>query len=291
MKKMTLVFVTMGILVSSAFGAFATDYYPMDDGKGNLSYTVDYTVTADQGHEEEIEAGKSMYGLIAVKGTGEIDLESESIEIVYIDQAKIQNGKITFSGFLPLGEEPDSDSFEECTLFVGGPGFAGAKQIGVLKEKPDGVIISGTVTDTVTSSSSTKKATITAKSGDATVGAPVQVGENGAYSITVPIGTTYSIVITKDGFLPYTITGVPATAPLSGVDADISGCAGDVDGNKVIELDDLRAVLADYNESENLENANADVDSNAIVELDDLRAVLANYNETQASKTQAYTAE
>ena len=116
-------------------------------------------------------------------------------------------------------------------------------------------------------------------------------GADGTFSLTVSGGENLSVVFSKKAYLTFTYTGVNVAGGLDFGDVDITGCAGDVDENKVIELDDLRAVLADYNESENMENANADVDGNGVVELDDLRAVLANYNETQASKTQAYTAE
>ena len=309
MKKTVLIFAMVAIFAFSVLGASAASYSPTEGEDGTYSYKIKFNVKAlvDAGDNAELKAEyrpkESMYGLVAVVGTDKTEL-SATDNYVYIDQATVDaDGNVEFGPFLPMGPSPDmyleegepADSgveyFEECSLFIGGEGLGSAVCIGVLKDA-SGVEISGTVTDTVTASTSSKVATITVYDSTGTqVGTPVTTDADGKYAAFVPAGEGYKIVYTKPGFLSFTYTGVNVTAALTGVDANIGGCAGDVDENDVVELDDLRAVLTDYNETENLENANADVDDNGVVELDDLRAVLANYNETLESKTQAYTAQ
>ncbi|MFA7636966.1 MAG: carboxypeptidase regulatory-like domain-containing protein, partial [Monoglobales bacterium] len=158
--------------------------------------------------------------------------------------------------------------------------LSSAKAIGVLKEAGSGVVVEGIVTDTVTSVLSSKVTTVTAKNdSDETVGAPATTSATGEFTLVVPAGT-YKLVFTKGGFLSYTLTDVDVTAGLTDVNISLNSCAGDVDNNGVIELDDLQAVLTDYNKTTGLFRPNADVDDNGVVELDDLQRILSNYNGT-----------
>lgn len=290
MKKSVLIFMAMAILCCSMFGASAANYYPREDSKGNYSYSITCDVTKLDGVDtSKIENGKSMYALVAVKGTGASINLAAAESFVYIDQATIKNGKITFSGFLPMGPDPDDlENFEECTLFVGGAGLSSAKAIGVLKDA-SGVAVEGVVTDTVTSANSSKVTTVTAKNeAGEVVGAPVTTSATGAYTLTVPAGT-YSLVFTKDGFLSFTLTGVDAAAGLTGVNVDISNLAGDVDGNGEVKLPDIQALIKDYDKSTGLTNANSDVDDNGEVKLPDIQALIKAYDKSNV--TQAYSAK
>jgi len=289
MKKKILLFALVAIMAFSAISVSASslrNFYPVED-----SYSFTYNVGAAN--------ATAQYGMIVVKGTGnDVDMN----EILYIGQAAAdENGNIRFENFAPMGEAPsdyeegaegdngDGVYFEECTVFIGGKGIsdgegdaAKAQAIGVLKNG-SGVPVMGKVVDTFSS----RTAIVKVMDGtDELVSTKTEA--DGTFSLVIGGGENLTVTVAKDAYLTFTYTGVDVTGAVDLGEIDITGCAGDVDGNKVIELDDLRAVLADYNKTENLENDNADVDDNGVVELDDLRAVLANYNETQESKTQAY---
>lgn len=302
MKKTVLIFMVTAILVFSVFGVSAAPYYPTENS-GSYSYTVSCDVSKIDGIDMTlVEKGASMYGLVAVKGTGSgVNLASAD-SFVYIDQATVdKDGFVTFTGFLPMGPGPDQIEpetgavagetyFEECTLFIGGPGFTTAKQIGVLKDA-SGVAVEGTVTDTVTASTSSKVATITVyDSNGVQVGTPVTTNAAGEYSAVVPAGEGYKVVCTKPGFLSFTYTGVNVTTALSGVDFNISTLAGDVNNDGIkVELADLRALLVDFNKESGFTYEYSDIDDSGKAELADLRKLLANFNAEPTSNP--YTAE
>ena len=302
MKKTVLIFALTVLVAFSAFGASAANYYPVENS-GTYSYTVRCDVSKIDGIDMTlVEKGASMYGLVAVKGTGaEIEIE-DADDFVYIDQATVdENGIVTFSGFLPMGPspdvfleegeepEPDVQYFEECTLFIGGAGLTTATYLGELKDA-SGVEIAGTVTDTVTASTSSKVATITVyDSTGEQVGASATTDADGKYTAFVPAGEDYKVVFTKPGFLSFTYTGVNATTALAGVDAIISNLAGDVDGNGEIKIQDIQTLLKDYNATSDFLDVDSDVDAKGEVKIQDIQALLKGYNGTNVST--AFSAE
>ena len=292
MKKAVLIFAMVSLLVLSAFGASAANYYPTQDAAENYSYTVTCALSTIADDAAAIVNGESMYGLVAVLGTGEDADITSATSYVYLDQATVDaEGVVEFAGFLPMGVNPDDESFEECTLFIGGPGFDTAKELGVLKKVPDGFAVSGTVTDGVTVATSTKVTTVTVYDAAGTqVGEPATTAADGTYSMVVPMGEGYSVKFTKPGFLTYTYTGVNVAADLTDVNVTITGLAGDIDGNGEIKVADLSALLKDYHGTVagGLTSPNADVDGNGEVKVADLSALLKDYHGTNV--TEAYTA-
>lgn len=287
MKKKILLFALVAIMAFAAMSVSASgtstislkNYYPTDD-----SYTITYNVG-------EANAA-ALYGMIVVAGTGEnVDLNT----ILYIDQATANDaGIIKFENFAPMGEAPseydaetdaagDNDGilFEECTVYIGGASIGDTAQaIGILKNG-SGVPVSGTVVDTVSS----KFATIKILDGTDEIGT-AETDENGEFSLTIGGGENLTVTVSKTSYLTFTYTGVDVTGAVDLGEIDVSDCAGDVDGNGIVEFPDLQEVLAVYNEGS--EDA-ADVDGNGIVEFPDLQAILASYNDSASDRIEAFT--
>ena len=287
MKKTVLIFALTVLMVFSAFGAYAANYYPVKDVAENYSYTVKCDVSALADDATAVVNGESMYGLVAVIGTGDSISLTSADSYVYIDQAKIdKDGYVTFEGFLPKGATPDAVVpetgavegevyFEECTLFIGGPGFTTAKQIGVLKDASS-LPITGTIVDTASNANSTRVATIKVLDASGSEVSSVTV-KSGAYTVSAPAGTGYKVVISKPGFCTYTFTGVDVIEEVDLGETDISVLAGNANGSEIagINYDDLSAVLANYY-AENVTDV-VDVNGSGAVNFDDLSLVLGNY--------------
>lgn len=266
MKKALMLLTASVVLALSAVCVSAEDYTPVRD-----KYTITY------------EVGKTnaagMYGMVAIKGTNTIIDTSNLANILYIDQTSANSdGIITFSEFAPKGVAPSNANYEESTVFIGGPGFPTATAIGVLKKGELGFFIEGKVVDTASS----KIATITVKDAAGEVIATTTAEADGTFSVAVPAGEGYSVVITKANYMSYTITGVnvsdEAEEPIALPNADMSTSAGDVNGTGFVNIDDLSIVLADYSET-TLSNPNSDINKSGEVNLDDLSIVLAAYSE------------
>ena len=278
-KKTILLFALIAVFAFSAFGASASElnnYYPREDS---------YEITVNVGAEN----AESMYGLVAIKGTG-TDLNlADTGTIVYIDQAKADaNGNITFAKFAPMGPAPSAilpsggpetdktvdDYFAECTVFIGGGHLNTAQAIGILKDGST-LPITGTIVDTASNANSTRVATIKVlDDSDGEVSSTTVA--NGAYTVNAPAGTNYKVVISKPGFCTYTFTGVNVAEAVDLGTTDISTLAGNANGSEIagINFDDLSAVLDHYyDETTEL----YDVNGSGAVNFDDLGIVLDNY--------------
>jgi len=136
MKKAILLLTVALVLVLSAVCVSATEY-------------VDYTPTGDK-YTIIYNVGESnttgMYGMVAIKGTNTIIDTSNLGNIYYIDQASADaDGNISFVEFTPKGILPTDDNYEECTVYIGGPGFPLAEKIGYLKKGEKIVLLIGDI--------------------------------------------------------------------------------------------------------------------------------------------------
>ncbi|MBR5157100.1 MAG: carboxypeptidase regulatory-like domain-containing protein [Clostridia bacterium] len=274
MKKFTLLFLVAAILAFSSFGVAA--FAPEND-----SYTITYNVGAEN-------AG-SMYGMVAISGTGDSVSTTNTDDIVYIDQATADaEGNITFTAFAPMGAAPSDAAYVPSTVFIGGPSYTTVQKIGTLDaEAASTFAITGKVSDTV----SNVAATVTVLNGEEEI-AVAAAAADGTFSIAVAPGT-YNVKFTKAGFCSFTYTNVVVgAADVALAAVDMTALAGDIaeGGNGEVKLPDLTALLGDYNHSGTaITNALADLDANGEVKLPDLTALLGGYN--SANIVQAYAAE
>ena len=137
MKKAFMLLTVVFVLTISAVCASASttpaDYTPEKD-----KYSIVYNVGADN--------ASGMYGMVAIKGIDtELDFSDLSI-IHYIDQTIANNeGKISFIEFAPKGLAPSDADYEECTVFIGGPGYDTAETIGYLRKGETITILLGDI--------------------------------------------------------------------------------------------------------------------------------------------------
>lgn len=266
MKKALLLLAASVVLSLSAICVSAEDFIPTKDK---------YDVVYDVGDTN----ASGMYGMVAIIGTNTIIDTSNLNNIMYIDQTTADaNGIIEFKGFAPKGVAPSHKDFKECTVFIGGPGFDTATAIGVLREGQLGFFIEGKVVGVVGS----KTATVTVKDAAGDTLATTTAEEDGTFSIPVPAGEGYSVVVTVPNYLSYTITGVDvledAEDAIALPNADLSTSAGDINADGYVTTEDLGTLLSDFGEL-TIKNPNSDIDKNGYVTVEDLGALLSALGE------------
>jgi hypothetical protein len=104
--------------------------------------------------------------------------------------------------------------------------------------------------------------------------------DDGAYTLAVPTpqeGARYKLVITKPGYLSYTIKNLNLAEVAEIETIDIRQLAGDVNGDGIVNAVDLTCLLSEFNrEPHNFREA--DIDGNGIVNAADLTYLLAGFN-------------
>lgn len=276
MKKLIVSLLTIATLLATTANVFAAvpKYLPNGDG----TFTVTHNVGASQ-------TGKYC-GVVAVKGTGVLDLNDLS-NIVYIDQVQVDNSgniSLTNFGLRALGE--NEEAYEKGSLYIGGAGLPSATQIAVLNVSGiDEYAVSGKVVNSSNGFGAIAGATVTATDGEGTTYTAI-TGADGSYSVTVPEGEGYSVKYEKNAYCSFTYTGVNVAADMTIANVDMKNYAGDVVSNGQINPNDLSAVSTDFGKT-TLANPNSDVNGNGSVNATDLSAVLTNFGAT--SQTVAYT--
>jgi hypothetical protein len=110
--------------------------------------------------------------------------------------------------------------------------------------------------------------------------ASAKTGENGAYTLLVPIapaGALYTLKATKPGYLSYTIKNLNLSEVEAIEKVDLRQLAGDVNGDGVVNAVDLTQLLSEFNR-EPAVFKDADIDGNGIVNAADLTYLLAGFN-------------
>ena len=101
--------------------------------------------------------------------------------------------------------------------------------------------------------------------------------DDGTYTVNAPPGAGYTLVITKPGYLSYTIENLTLTEGVDIKTVDIRQMAGDVDGDGVVNATDLTYLLSEFNRDP-LIYFFADFDGNKVVNATDLTYLLAGFN-------------
>jgi hypothetical protein len=128
--------------------------------------------------------------------------------------------------------------------------------------------------------SSTRQATVKLYDSAEKLICSTETALDGAYTLAVPIapaGTTYTLKVTKPGYLPYTIKNLMLTDGQAIETIDIRQLAGDVNGDGVVNAIDLTQLLSEFNR-EPVNYWEADIDGNGIVNAADLTYLLAGFN-------------
>ncbi|MCL1816722.1 MAG: dockerin type I domain-containing protein [Clostridiales bacterium] len=105
----------------------------------------------------------------------------------------------------------------------------------------------------------------------------VSTGTDGTFALSATLGEDYKLVITKAGYLTYTITGIDLTDDLHIGQPDLRLMAGDVNGDGVVNAEDLTHLLSDFNKAP-LGKYDTDIDGSGIVNAIDLTYLLAGFN-------------
>ena len=127
---------------------------------------------------------------------------------------------------------------------------------------------------------SSRPATVTLKNSADKEIASAETDENGAYTIlvpTAPAGESYTLVITKPGYLSYIIKNFTINEGEDIEEIDLSQLAGDINGDGVVNSIDLTYLLSEFNCTPQ-QYPNADFNGDDLVNSVDLTYLLAGFN-------------
>jgi len=249
-RVLSFVLACMVLMSASVFAAEPVTYTPAEDG----TYSIGYT----EGTAEKYYSLVVVEGKYAADATPVISEES----VLYIDQATADaNGDVTFNGWVPKNEEA-------ATVYLGGTGADKPVLLGYLSAANR--IISGTVLEIPETA---KEATVTLTSGGDTY---TVTTANGAYSVNVPDGK-YTVKVEIDNYLSYEESDF--TVDGTDVSKNVSLLGGDVNDDGAINGADITKLVngGSY-------GADCDIDGDGVVDFDDLMVVLNNYGKTVAAE-------
>lgn len=251
MKKIVL---TMLVIVLAACtcvlaGAVPAEYEP--DGTGAFQISYDGATPGEY------------YALVIVSGIAEEGAAPQITEqsIQYIDQLTAgSDGVVTFDNVLLRTDGA------EATVYLGGSDFDSALLLGYVNK--GGSVSEYTVSGTISSDSS-KDASVKLTSVVDSASVYTITTADGVYTITVP-ADTYKFEVTKPAHLSYTKNELVVDDNTT-VDVVLKG--GDINGDGVINFDDLTAIVLNYSTASD----EADVTGDGAVNFDDLTSVILNY--------------
>jgi len=228
------------------------------------------TITGSQ-----FESGKQI-GIVSLKpgvdSLNNINVDEPIESIDYIDQVETdENGGFTLT-FTSSGEQGVYKVY--YTGKTDTPG--GTYEINIDGE--DGAI-SGKITSAATDNSSIE---ITVKKGD-TVVTTANPNVDGTFLIEGLAADTYSVVFEKRGHLKLTINNVVVTESETKELGDKKLLAGNVNGDRYIDFNDLMAVVNSFNTKpeDSKYKIEADFDEDNKIDFNDLMRVVNNFNTTE----------
>ena len=127
---------------------------------------------------------------------------------------------------------------------------------------------------------SSRPATVTLKNSADKEIASAETDENGSYTILVPTasaGESYTLVVTKPGYLSYTIKNFTINEGEDIEEIDVSQLAGDINGDGAVNSIDLTYLLSEFNRAPQ-QYPYADINGDGLVNSVDLTYLLAGFN-------------
>lgn len=255
-KILAAMLVCAVLLSVAAFAAELPTYEAAADG----TYSIGYTEGTNGNY----------YALLVVDGIYEEGAAPAITEetVLYIDQATADaNGDVSFDGWIPKSGATETML---ATVYLGGTGLDTPVLLGYLGT--NSFIVAGTVT---TDSGTTYEATVTLTDLEGT--AYTATSDAGAYSVEVPEGT-YTFNVNVKNHLSYTDNDFAVTQDVEG--KDVSVIAGDLFVDDVVDFEDLKIIVSDYNASVDT----GDITGDGVVDFDDLKFVVGNYNASAVSE-------
>ncbi|MBE7027408.1 MAG: carboxypeptidase regulatory-like domain-containing protein [Ruminococcaceae bacterium] len=242
MKKILSLVVVCMILVTMSVSAFAAAPTTTEnDG----SWT---TAGSNADYAEK------MMTILAYEGS----LSVNSIQ--YIDQTVADaNGNYSFENYIPKDIPTGSKAY---TVKIGGEVIGTPVDAGTIVGT--GARLSGTVNCLGNATGAT--ITLTPTEGAAEV---ITTDVDGAFDEVVKKGT-YTLVVRKDAHTTYTKTGFEVSDDVDDLSYTIYG--GDIDGSGIVALSDIKAVLNNYETTDEA----SDINESGSVTVEDLLIVLAN---------------
>jgi hypothetical protein len=100
---------------------------------------------------------------------------------------------------------------------------------------------------------------------------------DGTYTLDAPAGTGYTLAVSKPGYLSYTIENFILKEGEDLPTIDLKSLAGDINGDGVINAEDLTYMLSEFNKKP-VNWKYADITDSGIINAVDLTYLLAGFN-------------
>lgn len=237
---------------------------------------ADVTTTKDDGVDKWTTAGtdaeyaNKMMTIVVYSGE-EITIDS----IQYINQTVAdENGAYSFASYIPKNL-PTSGNYK---VKVGGEDLATPIDAGIIEQMQ---ISSAAVSGTVATASDAAYATISFYTAGTSTLVDSTTTDAGAISMELAVGT-YDIVISRPGYLKYTLKNVEITEAFA--IGNVTLLAGDIDDNDIVNTDDLTPIISAFGaqkaDPDGDYEAVYDIDANNTINTDDLTPVISNFTET-----------
>lgn len=267
MKKILSVVVVFAMLAAST-AAFAEE--PTTRKNADGSYTTDGS--------DSTYAGSMMTILAYTEDPENQTISVDSIQ--YIDQTTADaNGAYTFANYIPKTTPTGDTTF---VVKVGGQNVVnGPLSAGTISPEVSSFVVSGTVTFKGTNTPAT--VTFADPAGlNAAITATTQT--DGTFTVNVPAGT-YNLTITKPGHTKYIYNNITVSADATGGSYTLYN--GDANGDGIVGVVDVAAVIAGFNAEVTVANKAKDVNDDNVIGVVDVAAVIGNFNRADTNATPA----
>lgn len=251
MKKLLSVVVVFVLLVAMSVSAFAAAPTTAQNEDGSWT-------TAG----EDATYANSMMTILAYTEGQAISVDS----IQYIDQTTADaNGAYSFANYLPKVDPTDA----KYVVLVGGQKIAEPLAAGYIEAAATDVTITGVVTKT----GDLTGATIALLNGEEVVASTTADAVTGAFTLTAPAGT-YTLKITKPGHTKYINYSVDISTLAE--NATYALYAGNANGDQVVGVTDITAVILGLDNEVTTDNKDVDVNDDNIIGVTDITSIILN---------------
>ena len=141
------------------------------------------------------------------------------------------------------------------------------------------------VSGVVNYQSSTVPATVSLYDKNENLVVTTETANDGSYTLSAPEGNGYTLIVTKPGYLSYTIKNLSIIDGQNIAIVDLTVLGGDINGDGLVDATDLTLFLSSYNTGvASVLYPFTDLNGDGIVDATDLTIFLAGYNKSNIVK-------
>jgi len=232
-----------------------------------------YVITVSTGNGITITEGQQYVLMVAQGKWADSAYEIDPSTLTYIDQQAATSSGLTF--YVKPGWTPDS-----VVLLGGNFGSSSSPiAIGYIDGKGTPIQVEIPVLD-VSAGKDASDITFAWASSDGTPLGSANPQSDGTLKTQIE-GTGLTITISRPGYLPLVIHNYSPGTDITQYISQFNKGAGDVDGDKAINMVDISTLINSYDKAQNYIK-NADFNRDGVVNMVDLSALISSYNRNTA---------